>query len=117
MYLNASPQTANQRSAELAQFMPPGAANSQLGWNGSGSLALQSEQVAGVKVQDAQHAVVTLLARVNGRLMELGVPVYASAGALVVPGEPGVAVRAETRRAAFARGGQYRHGRQAAMTK
>jgi hypothetical protein len=88
VYLNASPQTANQRAAELAQFMPPGAASSQLGWDGSGTLALQSEQVAGVKVQDEQHAVVTLLARVNGGLMELGVPVYASSGGLVVPGEP-----------------------------
>jgi hypothetical protein len=39
-------------------------------------------------VRDAQHAVVTLLARVNGQLMELGVPIYAAAGALVVSGAP-----------------------------
>jgi hypothetical protein len=88
VYLNASPATAAQRAAELAQFLPPGNTNQQLGWNQSGTLALQSEQVAGVKVQDSQHAVVTLLARVNGGLMELGVPVYSSAGGLVVPGEP-----------------------------
>jgi Conjugative transposon protein TcpC len=88
VYLNFSPATANQRAAQLAQFLPAGTTNQQLGWDGNGSLTLQSEQVAGVKVQDAHHAVVTLLARVNGGLMELGVPVYASAGALVVPGEP-----------------------------
>ncbi len=41
-----------------------------------------------MRVQDAQHATVTLLARVNGKLMELGVPVYAKAGGMVVSGEP-----------------------------
>jgi hypothetical protein len=88
VYLNASPATANQRATELAQFLPAGTANPQLGWDGTGSLVLQSEQVAGVQVQNTHNAVVTLLARVNGGLMELGVPVYASAGRLVVPGEP-----------------------------
>jgi Conjugative transposon protein TcpC len=88
VYLNASPATATQRSNELAAFLPPGAPDPQLGWNGGGSLSLQSEQVAGVHVQDAQHAVVTLLARVNGTMMELGVPVYASAAGLGISGEP-----------------------------
>ena len=88
VYLNASPGTASQRESELAPFLPSGATNPQLGWNGGGSLALQSEQVAGVQVKDAQHAVVTLLARVNGKLMELGVPVYAAAGGLGISGEP-----------------------------
>jgi Conjugative transposon protein TcpC len=87
VYLNASPATASQRASELAPFLPPGA-NPQLGWNGSGSLTLTSEQVAGVSVQDAHHAVVTLLARVNGALMELGVPVYATAGNVGISGEP-----------------------------
>src|SRR5215831_3619139 len=87
VYLNASPGTAAARASQLAQFLPPGA-SSQLGWDGSGSLTLQSEQVAGVAVHDANHAVVTLLARVNGGLMELGVPVYASAGGMSVSGEP-----------------------------
>jgi len=41
-------------------------------------MSLQSEQVAGITMQDRQHAVVTLLAVVNGQLMELGVPVAAS---------------------------------------
>jgi hypothetical protein len=87
VYLNASSATASQRASELAQFLPPGTDN-QLGWNGSGTLTMQSEEVAGVSVQDAHHAVVTLLARVNGGLMELGVPVYASAGGMSVSGEP-----------------------------
>jgi Conjugative transposon protein TcpC len=87
VYLNASPATAGQRSSQLAVFLPPGA-DSQLGWNGSGTLVLQSEQVANVAVADSHHAVVTLLARVNGQLMELGVPVYYSGGALAVSGVP-----------------------------
>src|SRR5438445_9783618 len=37
VYLNASPGTAGQRQSELAPFLPPGAADSQLGWNGGGS--------------------------------------------------------------------------------
>jgi Conjugative transposon protein TcpC len=88
VYLNASAAAASQRASELAQFLPPGAPDQQLGWNGGGSLSLQSEQVAGVRVHDAQHAVVTLLARVNGNMMELGVPVYAAAAGMVVSGEP-----------------------------
>ena len=59
-----------------------------LGWNGVGQLSLQSEQVAGIAVQGPQHAVVTLLALVNGQLMELGVPVAASGGTVVVDGDP-----------------------------
>ena len=88
VYLNASPATATQRASELAPFLPPGTPDQQLGWNGGGSLNLQSEQVADVRVQDAQHAVVTLLARVNGNMMELGVPVYAAAGGLGISGQP-----------------------------
>ncbi|HEY5990470.1 MAG TPA: conjugal transfer protein, partial [Streptosporangiaceae bacterium] len=87
VYLNASPATAGQRSSELAQFLASGS-DPQLGWNGGGTLRLQSEQVAGVDVRDAHHAVVTLLARVNGQLMELGVPVYATAAGMSVAGEP-----------------------------
>jgi Conjugative transposon protein TcpC len=89
-YLNFSPATQAQREQELAAFLPPGvaAANPDLGWNGTGQLTLQSEQVAGIMVQDPQHAVVTLLATVNGQLMELGVPVIASGGSVVVAGEP-----------------------------
>ncbi len=90
VYLNFSPATQAQREQELAAFLPPSvaAANPDLGWNGTGQLTLQSEQVAGITVQDPQHAVVTLLATVNGQLMELGVPVMASGGSVVVAGEP-----------------------------
>jgi len=88
VYLNASPATASQRASDLASFLPPGATDPQLGWNGGGSLSLQSEQVAGVRVQDAHYAIVTLLARVNGKLMQLGVPVYAAAGGMAISGEP-----------------------------
>jgi hypothetical protein len=90
VYLNLGPATQAQREQELAAFVPPSvaAANPDLGWNGAGQLTLQSEQVAGIAVQDRQHAVVTLLATVNGQLMELGVPVIASGGGVVVAGEP-----------------------------
>jgi len=90
VYLNFSPATQAQREQALAAFVPPGvaAANPDLGWNGTGQMRLQSEQVAGIAVQDARHAVVTLLATVNGQLMELGVPVIASGGGVVVAGEP-----------------------------
>lgn len=90
VYLNFSPATQAQREQELAAFVPPSvaAANPDLGWNGTGQLDLQSEQVAGIAVQDRQHAVVTLLATVNGQLMELGVPVIALGGGVVVTGEP-----------------------------
>ena len=90
VYLNFSPAIQAQREQELAAFVPPSvaAANPDLGWNGTGQLRLQSEQVAGIVVQDPQHAVVTLLATVNGQLMELGVPVIASGGGVVVAGEP-----------------------------
>jgi len=90
VYLNFSPATQAQREQELAAFVPPGvaAADPDLGWNGTGQMHLQAEQVAGIAVQDRQHAVVTLLATVNGQLMELGVPVIASGGGVVVAGEP-----------------------------
>ena len=90
VYLNFSPATQAQREQELTAFLPAGiaAANPDLGWNGTGQMRLQSEQVAGIAVQDPEHAVVTLLATVNGQLMELGVPIIASGGSVVVAGEP-----------------------------
>ncbi len=87
VYLNASPATAGQRAAQLAAFLPAGT-DPQLGWDGAGALQLQSEQLAGIQVTDPNHAVVTLLARVNGQLMELGVPVYVSGATMTVSGEP-----------------------------
>jgi hypothetical protein len=90
VYLNFNPATQAQREQELAAFVPPSlaAANPDLGWNGSGQVKLQSEQVAGIAVQDPRHAVVSLLATVGGQLMELGVPIYASGGDVVVSGAP-----------------------------
>ena len=90
VYLGFSPQNLGQREQALAAFVPPAvsAVNPSLGWNGAGQLNLQSVQVAGIKVQDPQHAVVTLLALLNGQLMELGVPVAATGSGLVVTGEP-----------------------------
>jgi Conjugative transposon protein TcpC len=90
VYLNFSTATANQRAQQLAAYLPSSvsSADPQLGWDGSGSLKLDSEQVAGINVQDGTHAIVTLLASVNGQPMELGVPVYAANGGMVVSGEP-----------------------------
>jgi Conjugative transposon protein TcpC len=90
VYLNFSPATQGQREQALADFVPPNVASADpdLGWSGTGRMSLQSEQVEGIAVQDPQHAVVTLLAMVNGQLMELGVPVAASGGAVVVAGDP-----------------------------
>jgi Conjugative transposon protein TcpC len=89
-YLSLSPQDQGQREQALAAFVPASvlAADPNLGWNGIGQLNLQLEQVAGIKVQDPQHAIVTLLALVNGQFMELGVPVAASGDGVVVSGEP-----------------------------
>jgi hypothetical protein len=90
VYLNFNPATATQRAQQLAAYLPAdlSSADPQLGWNGQGTLRLASEQVAGISVKDASHAVVTLLANVNGQLMELGVPVYAARGGMTVSGEP-----------------------------
>jgi hypothetical protein len=88
VYLNFSPGTAAQRASELAAYLPSGATDPQLGWNGAGSQRLQSEEVVSISVRNAHSAVVTLLAQVNGRLMDLGVPIYAASGGMSVPGEP-----------------------------
>jgi hypothetical protein len=92
VYLNFNPQNQNQgqREQRLAAFVSASvaAADPDLGWNGVGQMSLQSEQVAGITVQDPAHAVVTLLASVNGQMMELGVPVAASGNGVVVSGEP-----------------------------
>jgi hypothetical protein len=87
VYLNFSPARAAQRARSLAAFLPPGS-DPAFGWNEAATRALQSEQVAGIRVLDHRHAVVTLLARVNGGLIELGVPIYAKGAGLVVSGYP-----------------------------
>ena len=88
VYLNFSPATAALRGRELARFLPPGT-DPQLGWNGVGTQRVLDEQVAGVSVTGAHAGVVTLLARLSGgRLIELGVPVYAANGGMIVSGDP-----------------------------
>jgi len=87
VYLNYSQVNATQRSRGLAAFLPPGS-DPMFGWNGAGTRTLQSEQVAGIRVLSEHRAVVTLLARVNGGLIELGVPIYANHGRMVVSGYP-----------------------------
>ena len=90
VYLNFNPATQAQREQQLAGFVPASlaAANPDLGWNGSGQVRLQSEQVAGITVQGPQRAVVNVLATISGQLMELGVPIYASGSGIVVSGQP-----------------------------
>lgn len=90
VYLNFSPDNASERERQLAAFIPANVRSLQpeFGWNSAGTMRLDAEQVAGVDVRDAHTAVVTLLATVNGHLMELGVPLYASGGGIVVSGEP-----------------------------
>ena len=91
VYLNFNPASANARQRQLAAFIPSNASQQsdpQFGWNGVGVSHLNSEQVADIDVRSSTTAVVTLLATVNGQLMELGVPVYASHGSLVVSGQP-----------------------------
>jgi hypothetical protein len=91
-YLNFSPATATQRAQQLAAFIPASVSvrDPQFGWNGGGTWRLGSEQVAGIDVRSGKTAVVTLLASVNGKMMELGVPLYTSGGGIVVSGEPAV---------------------------
>ena len=87
IYLNFSPSTAAQRATELTPFLPPGT-DQKLGWNGSGSQTVQSEQVVGVDVRNDNSAIVDVLGLTGGRLIEIGVPVYYSGGGMVVSGQP-----------------------------
>jgi hypothetical protein len=90
VYLNYSPHTAARRESMLAAYLPsnlPSDSDPQLGWNGAGIQRLQSEQVASVDVRGPHSAVVYLLAQVNDKLIELGVPVYADRASMAVSGQ------------------------------
>lgn len=88
VYLNYNQENAADRQAQLRTFLPEGA-DPQFGWNGTGTLQVQSVQVAGVQARDARNATVTLLARTGDKWLRLAVPVYANdSGALVVAARP-----------------------------
>jgi hypothetical protein len=94
VYFNFNQAGAAQRQQQLGEFLQPSVLNAQsqqFGINGSATTQLQSETVAGIDVNGSQQsAVVTLLAMINGRLMEFGVPVYAPDGGsgIVISGLP-----------------------------
>ena len=79
---------AAQRGREVSRFLPL-VADPQVGWNGAGIQHLVSEQVVGITVTGRHAAIVTLLAQLgDGRVIELGVPVYAARGGMTVSGHP-----------------------------
>jgi len=86
-YLNYDEKNPAARATKLAPYLPD-TTDQQLGWNGSGSMTLDSAQVAGVDVRDQHNAVVTLAVSVNGTWMQLAVPVYTSGGAMAIKGRP-----------------------------
>lgn len=91
IYFNFSPATAMQRQQALSAFVLPGLLGSQpqqFGFNNSPTSTLQSESVAGIDVRSPNSAVVTVLAMLNDRLMEFGVPVYAAGGGMEISGLP-----------------------------
>jgi Conjugative transposon protein TcpC len=81
-------RTANR--AQLTTFILANVSSVQSQFSGCnvGTLHLHYACIAGIDVRSANTAVVTLLAAVNGHLMELGVPLYASGGKIVVSGQP-----------------------------
>lgn len=87
VYLNYDQETAGDRERRLQRFLPEGA-DAQFGWNGVGRLNVESVQVAGVKAQNANNAVVTVLARSGDKWFRLEVPVYSRNGAFVISGRP-----------------------------
>jgi hypothetical protein len=93
VYLNYDPaNTANAgtRQQQLAYFLAPSLLQSGTTFGVSGNSAMQvtSESVVGIDVRSANSAIVKLLATVNNRQMEFGVPIYAQGGGIVVSGLP-----------------------------
>jgi len=90
VYLNRSVDNASKRAYQHATFIRAnvGTLQSEFDWNDAGTLTLESEQMAGIDVPDAHGAMLTLQATLNGRPMELGVPLYASGDRIVMSGEP-----------------------------
>jgi hypothetical protein len=90
VYLKFSRYNALERARQPAAGIPANARTrqSEFGWNSAMSLTLDSGQIAGIDVRGAHTAVVTRRATVNGRLIELGVPLYVSGSGIVVSGKP-----------------------------
>jgi hypothetical protein len=90
VYLTYNPADAGTRQQQLRAFVASNVAqaNPQFGMSGQAVMQVSWESVAGISVQNANSAIVTMLATVNDRLMEFGVPIYYAGGAIVVSGLP-----------------------------
>jgi hypothetical protein len=90
VYLTYNPADAGTRQQQLGAFIAPNVAqaNPQFGTNGQDAMQVSWESVARIDVGTANSAVVTLLATVNNRMMEFGVPIYYAGGGIVVSGLP-----------------------------
>ena len=88
VYFDFSQSDAVQRQGQLRDFLPPSLLDTASQQFSSGPAQLQSEDIAGIDVHDSHSAVVTLLATINGEMMEFGVPVYAAGGGIVISGLP-----------------------------
>jgi hypothetical protein len=93
VYLNYDPANAQARQQQLAYFLAPsllqsGQSGTTFGMSGNAATQVSSESVVGIDVRSASTAVVSLLATVNDRQMEFGVPIYAQDGGIVVSGLP-----------------------------
>jgi YD repeat-containing protein len=86
-YLNFDQKNPSARDTALSYFLPDGQ-DTRLGWDGNGQLTVQSVQVAGVDVRDANNATVTMLVKANGTWLQLAVPVYSNGGRMVISGQP-----------------------------
>jgi hypothetical protein len=87
VYLNHDEAKAAEWEQQMKAFLPEGV-DPRLGWNGKGTMKLQSAQIDGVDVRDANNASVTVLAQADGRYFRLAVPVYSKGGAFVISGRP-----------------------------
>lgn len=90
VYLNYDPANTGARQQQLAYFLAPSLLQSgtTFGVSGSGAMQVTSESVVGIDVRSVNSAIVKLLATVNDRQMEFGVPIYAQDGGIVVSGLP-----------------------------
>lgn len=89
VYLNHDEATAAEWEQQMQAFLAPGV-DPRFGWNGRGRMQLQSAEVAGIDVRDANNASVTIVARAGGRQFRLAVPVYTKDGAFVISGRPAI---------------------------